>query len=288
LGIIGFLLFRSGPLISFVQGGMPWGISLTAFVAIILLGVAGEQRAGLAIDFVAKRLGSRKGEVYSHSFAAPADIHFSAKDFYAKIETAVQAKEWPGVELLRITNSETGMLSHKREYLRIIRQRHFFDLCAGTFGQDYFFSIREAEIPAVVSPQAFIALLLLLFGLFAFAVQTMGFLFGPVAFLLFIVFGAFFFMNVVKMGLTKVDAALLQTPIIGPVYEAWVRPDTYFQQDARIVFLHAVNELTKKAVEETVSAKGLKFLDFFEKHPILGELYKRSKTPVEPAKQAEK
>lgn len=280
---VGYLILNFGALVQ-----LRWGASLTVLFALVLFGTTGEQRMTVPINLVAHKLGSRKGRVYSHSFSVPTDVHFSAKEFYAKIQTAIQAKQWPGVKVLHIDHTEAGMLSHKREYLRIIRQRHFFDLCASSFGQDYFFSIREAEIPAAVSPQAFFALLTFIFIVGVFMVRSMGLLFGGMALLFIALFIVWLMTNALKMGMTELDNLLLQTPIIGPAYEAWFRPDTYFQQDGRIVFLHAVNELTKKAVEETVSAKGLKFLDFFEQQPILGELYKRSRNPIEPAKQSEK
>jgi hypothetical protein len=33
--------------------------------------------------------------------------------------------------------------------------------------------------------------------------------------------------NVVAMGLKDLDASLIKTPIIGPIYEAWFRKETY-------------------------------------------------------------
>ena len=95
------------------------------------------------------------------------------------------------------------------------------------------------------------------------------------ALLFLLTFIVWFLFNVLKLGLTRVDSTLIQLPVIGPVYEAWFRRDTYFQQDTRMAFLHSVTELVKKHVEETTSANGIKFLDYFENQPLMDGLYKR-------------
>jgi hypothetical protein len=110
-----------------------------------------------------RRLNSRSAEVFSHWGAALPGIQFSAQDFYAKLEAAIRSREWPGVEFLRVHYSEAGPLSHKREYLRVIRQRQVFDVCAASFGQDYSFTLREAVIKAQLTLTATPARALLTF-----------------------------------------------------------------------------------------------------------------------------
>jgi hypothetical protein len=254
-----------------------WGQPLSRWLAFALFAFSGQLQSTTLLDLVAKKLSSRKAEVYGHSATFPPDFHFSAKDFYAKLEDAIRAKEWPGVQLVRLDYSEAGLLSHKRQYLRVIRQRHLFDICAATFGKDYFFSVREAEIPAVVSVRAFIVLLLTLYFVTSASIQTLGLIPGSISLMFLLVFILWFLFNILKLGLTRIDSILIQLPVVGPVYETWFRKDTYFQQDTRMAFLHSVTELVKEHVEETTSANGVKFLDYFENQPLMDGLYKRSR-----------
>ena len=260
---------------------LSWGASLTLLLGLGLFGLSGKHRLALPLDLVAKKLNSRKAEVFSHWGSVTPDIHFSTQDFYGKVETAIRAKEWPGVQLLRVQYREAGLLSHSREYLRIIRQRQLFDVCAAGFGKDYFFSLREAEIPAVVDLRAIVAVMLGLFMLSVLCLQTLGLLFGPLTLLFLLILAVWFLFNVLKLGLTKVDSALITMPVIGPVYEAWFRRDTYFQQDTRLFFLHCVSELVKRHVADTTSANGVKLLNGFEKKLILGGLYQPFVLPLD-------
>jgi hypothetical protein len=48
----------------------------------------------------------------------------------------------------RITWKEGGLLSAKREYLRVRRKEFVFDVCAAPFGKGFFFSWWLGEIPS--------------------------------------------------------------------------------------------------------------------------------------------
>jgi hypothetical protein len=257
-----------------------WGRSATAVLGFFLFVFCREMRVATPIDLVVKRLRWRKADVFRHWGSVTPDMHFSSQEIYTKIEHAIHAKQWPGIQLTRIHYSEAGGFSYKREYLRIIRQRHLFDLCAATFGKDYFFSLREGEIPAVVTVRV---LLLFLLGCFVFvnaALDIFGFILGPFLIFFLMFFAVWFCFNVLKLGMTKVDAALTQLPVIGAVYEAWFRRQTYFQEDSRLLFHQSVELLVKEIIEEETSSKGLKFLDCFEKQPLLNGLYERSRRPL--------
>jgi len=129
--------------------------------------------------------------------------------------------------------------------------------------------------------RAFFVVMAALVLLFFTFIQTFGFFLGPPALCFALVFGVWFMFNVLRLGLTEVDSALVQLPVMGAVYEAWFRRDTYFQQDTRIVFLQSVNEMVKTHVEATTSEKGITFPNCFEKQPILDGLYKRSRVTVD-------
>lgn len=234
--------------------GINWGAWLTLLFGAGLVVCSGRRRFDISLDLAARKLNSRKAEVFSHWGSVTPEMHFSAQDFYAKVEGAIRAKEWPGVQLLRVEYREAGLLSHSREYLRIIRQRQLFDVCAARFGKDYFFSLREAEIPAVVDLPVFFALALSGLLLTAAFIKLLGMFLGLLAFVVVAAMLVWLLFNALKLGLTKLDSLLLTLPVLGPVYEAWFRRDTYFQQDTRLFFLHCVGELVKRHVAEPVAS----------------------------------
>jgi len=258
-----------------------WGATFTLVAGVMLVAVSGKGRFRAPVDLVAKKLGSRKAEVYSHWGTMTPEMHFSTQEFYYKLEAAIRGREWPGVQLFRIVYTEAGALSHKREYLRVIRQRQLFDICASTFGRDYFFSIREAEIPSTVTLGMFLVMSLLVLSLTWAFVQALGLMLGSLVTLFVLLFGVWILFNMLKMGLTRLDSALMQIPAFGTVYEAWFRKETYFQQDSRLIFLQSVTQLVKERVEETVSDKGLTFLSCFERQPILEGFYRRFRVSLE-------
>jgi hypothetical protein len=263
-----------------------WGEQLTVLFALGLFAFAGDRRLTAPVDLVARKISSRKADVFSHSFTLAPGVHFSTQEFYGIIESDVRDKQWPGVELVRVYHSETAVLSHKREYLRIIRERQLFDVCGSTFGKDYFFSVREAAIPAIIDIRAFLVLMMALAFLLFVSVRTFGFFFGPAAMIFVLTFVAWFLFNALRLGLTRVDSLLIQLPVLGPVYERWFRPHTYFHEDSRIAFLYCVTDLVKHHVEKVTSAKGLKFVKSIEKQPILDGLYRPSRTATKTSDDA--
>ena len=265
---------------SIANGGLAYGGELARFFAIVMLIVSARPALVGVGDFAMRKLNSQKAEVFTH-WGTVLSLQFSAQEFYAKLETKIRDREWPGVELLRIFYAEAGLLSHKREYLRVVRQRQVIDVCASGFGKDYFFSMREAEIQAQLTFVTFLILLLGLGLILNFMVGVLGFFSGLITFCALLLLGVFLLMNVLRMGLTRVDGALIRLPVIGPIYETWFRRnDTYFQHDTRMVFLKLIDDMVKEHVDEETSAKGIQLLPCFEHQPILDDIYKSSaRTP---------
>src|SRR5467141_2523433 len=92
----------------------------------------------------------KKMDVLSHWYSLIPGFNTSAQEFYQSIERELKERQVPGLEITRVEFSEGRLLSHKREYLRMTRERLVFDVCAAPFGTAYFFSCRFAEIPAVI------------------------------------------------------------------------------------------------------------------------------------------
>jgi hypothetical protein len=76
-------------------------------------------------------------------------MKFSTQEFYALTESLVKDKAIPDVKLSRINHSTKGILSAKREYLRVVYHEYFFDICAAPFAKDFFVSWRQGDLRQV-------------------------------------------------------------------------------------------------------------------------------------------
>jgi hypothetical protein len=74
---------------------------------------------------------------WHHSFS---NFQFSSQEFYQRVEESVKKHEIPNVSFSRVTHSQAGIFSSRREYLRISREEYIFDVCAAPFGTDFFVS----------------------------------------------------------------------------------------------------------------------------------------------------
>ncbi len=96
----------------------------------------------------------------------------------------------------------------------------------------------------------------------------------PIVWAVFIILLFFVLRNAVAIGLNDLDSTLIRSSVIGPMYERWFRRETYYRQDTRLMYCDTVNAVVKALVEETSAAKGIKFVQFNEYNPVLGEVYK--------------
>ncbi len=231
--------------------------------------------------------GKKQQDAIDHWYALVPGFNTSTKEFYAAIEKELEDRKVPGLEIFYVDFAEGGVLSNKREYLRLTRERLIFDICAAPFGTAHFFSCRFAEIPAVVKLWQFLLLLIILsagaFGLLFILTRTLGapgLILFPFLILALLVAAIYTMRNAVAMGLGDLDVSLIKTPIIGPVYEAWFRKRTYYREDTRLMYLDTVNAVVKAKVEETTGAKGIKLIRYMENCPILSELYKPNVVPL--------
>lgn len=96
--------------------------------------------------------------------------------------------------------------------------------------------------------------------------------------------GVYTLRNAVAMGFQDLDAALIKSPVLGPIYECWFRKETYYRIDTRLMYLDTVSNVVKELAEEVTCAKGVKLVRQYEQAPILNELYK----PVLPRIETER
>src|ERR1035438_6432882 len=105
---------------------------------------------------------SKKADVLSHWYTLVPGFNTSSQEFYGSVEEDLKARQVPGLEMSRVDFSEGGILSDKRTYLRMTRERLVFDVCAAPFGVNYFFSCRFAELPAIVELWQLVTLVMVL------------------------------------------------------------------------------------------------------------------------------
>lgn len=78
--------------------------------------------------------------VISHWYHLIEGLRESPLQFYASLEQAIKERQIPDINLFRINYREGNVLSAKREYLRVLRKEHTFDICAAPFGNGFFIS----------------------------------------------------------------------------------------------------------------------------------------------------
>ncbi|MEN9576483.1 MAG: hypothetical protein RL514_4338 [Verrucomicrobiota bacterium] len=226
----------------------------------------------------------KKADVIEHWISFAEDFQFPSSDFYDAIEKELEARKVPGLEKSRVEFAEGGLLSDKRAYLRMVRERLVFDVCAAPFGSRFFFSCRMAEIPAVIELWQLATVLIsppLLAGLLW---QIFGFSLGSALLVVTLLSLVYLLRNAVALGLQDLDAALIKSPVLGSIYERFFRKETYYRQDTRLMYLDTVSNVVKKLAEEVTGAKGVKLVRQYEQAPILGELYR----PVLPRVETER
>jgi len=217
---------------------------------------------------------SKKADVIDHWYSLVPGFNASSKEFYEAVERELKDRKVPGLEMFQVDFAEGSFLSAKREYLRMTRERLVFDICAAPFGTSYFFSCRFAEIPAVIRLWQLLVVLVAALMIVALTFRCFGLILGAVALVAGFAFLIYMLRNAVAMGLRDLDATLIKSPVLGPIYENWFRKETYYRQDTRLMYRDTVNDVVKAKVEEATCAKGIKLLKFNDYSPILGELYK--------------
>ena len=226
----------------------------------------------------------------SHLFSPYAEFSYSPQEFYLAVERELDARKVPGLKRSRVNFHEGGMLSDKRVYLRLARERYAFDVCAAPFGVGYFFSVRMVEVPR--------PMLGAILALLAFCALGVYFLFtNPTLLLWLLLIAAFSPMwypfakslaskptaagggptPPAESGMPDFDGFLLSLPLIGPWYEKR-RKDTYYREDTRQIYQSIISEVVKAEVEKVTAVKGIKLVRYYEFNPLL-DLYKLTEKP---------
>ena len=218
---------------------------------------------------------NKKGDILDHWIAFHDNFSFSPQEFYDAIKKELLARKIPGVEISDEEFAEGGMLSDKRIYLRLFRERLALYTCAAPFGTGYFFSCRTVYVPALVRLWHIIAALVFFNIVGGLLVIPLGITFAAIAEVALMFALAAVLGNVATSALSDLDSLLLKIPVVSTIYEDWFRADTYYRHDTRLIYLQRIPEIVKELAEEITAAKGAKLEQQYQLQPILGELYMR-------------
>jgi hypothetical protein len=218
----------------------------------------------------------KDANVISHWHHPIENFQTSSMEFYAAVAVALQPRQIPDYSVSRIDWREGGVLTARREYLRIKRGKLAFDLCAAPFGTGFFFSWWLAELPPTHALLWAILILIAGFGIFGICVSQFGIagiFLGPLV----IVGMAFLLGYLLREGQLGADAeeAVLAIPYFGALYEKIFKPSTYYKVDTTLMFQSVVHTAVLEVVEQLLSAKGARPLTELERKPIMREFYQR-------------
>lgn len=201
--------------------------------------------------------------VISHWSKLVENLQASPLAFYASVEAAIQKRQIPEIATERVEYKEGGAVSARREYLRVKRGKHVFDICAAPFGTGFFFSSWLAEVPVLTRLHKFLIFAALAGALSLFMARS--FFVGPFQFLLFL-FVALFLLSLGESGF---DDAILELPGIGWVYGRVFKPTTYYKIDTALMFQAAVHDAVIEAIDGLTNAQGIRAMTELERKPVL-------------------
>ncbi|HEY6261016.1 MAG TPA: hypothetical protein VIW47_05445, partial [Nitrospiraceae bacterium] len=187
---------------------------------------------------------NKKGDILDYWIAFHDILNLSPQEFYANIEKELATRKIPGMEITREEFAEGGLLSDKRMYLRLFRERLAIYICASPFGTGgYFFSCRTVYVPALVRLWHILAAWFFLSIVGGLLAKLLGVGLGGIALvaLVFAIGGVF--RNAAAAAVGDLDALLLKIPAVGTIYEDWFRADTYYRDDTRVVYLQRIPAL---------------------------------------------
>ena len=217
---------------------------------------------------------ARPSPVISHWYKLIENFQASSLTFYSAVESAIERREIPDTSTSRVDWKEGGLLSARREYLRVSRGKLTFDICGAPFGTGFFFSWWLVEAPSLGLLYAFLlviaalVLLQLFFAVFGFST---GLLLAILAFpLILLLLG-----RAVSQGKLGSEDAVLAMPVIGYLYERIFKPNAYYKIDTALMFQSAVHAAVLEVIDEMTKAKGLRALSELERKPILQEFFQR-------------
>jgi hypothetical protein len=193
-------------------------------------------------------------------------------EFYKQVEVAVGKRLIPDTVIERVEYREGGVFSGVRQYLRVRRRREVFDVCGAPFGNDFFFSWWFAEIRPELPKAATIVIVFLYLGIVGLFMQKVGVVAGPIVLVLLVPLLLFF---VSHLGKPEADDFILQLPLLGPLYEQFFRPITYYRIDTSEMFQQAVRKVVMDVIDQVTEGGGVRPFTELERKPVMRDFFKK-------------
>lgn len=211
--------------------------------------------------------------VLSHWSQLIENLEASPLEFYEEVEERIERRGIPHTELSRIDYFESGVMSEKREYLRARRERLVFDICGAPFGNGFFISWWLGERQSPYGWLALLGVVLLIALLISLFIDPLGIFLGILFGLISSAFVIGLVGNVATREFPEVDAALAAMPLLGGLYERWVRPNTYYRRDTALMYRDAIHASVQEVIAEMTDSQGVRALSEAEKRPVLREFF---------------
>jgi hypothetical protein len=204
---------------------------------------------------------------FSHWYTLIEDFQISSTDFYSSLRAGIQRRQVPDAETIFMEYKESGLMSARRTYLRVMRGKYVFDICAAPFGTGYFFSWWLGEkIPSPVGPT--LALIAIVIFLWNICLSNSRFPDGLYTFIGAVVFLILLLGAAVAQGEAEWVDSVLVIPILGRIIRRLFRPDTYYRIDTALMFQEAVHAAVLEVIDGLTSAKGIRALTEAQRRPI--------------------
>jgi hypothetical protein len=198
--------------------------------------------------------------VFEHWLAPILDFSSDAAAFYKSVEEELKSRQVPTMVSERVLYHDGGSLSQKREYLRFRRETLIFDILSAQFGTSWWFSCRSAVLPRRLRLWEVLVFALLVAAFAGIYWQTFGIFVGS------IVMGSSLLMVLVMMVAGRswngMDDLLLRLPVLGAFYESIFRPESYYRDDARRMYVSIVDFVVREKVKEFAAAGGIETVSF--------------------------
>jgi len=204
------------------------------------------------------------------------DFSTSTQDFYGKVEAAIQRRNIPDIQVSRVRYNEGGIVTAKREYLRIRRKRIAFDICSAPYGNGHFFSWWLAKIPPryglLISLGAVFALfpfwlIVQLIFIKIVGESCLGALLIPMSLLLGVPIILLALGVAAERGILIDEDWVLSVPVIGVLYLIVFNPLTYYRLDTAFMFRDSVRSAVNEVLNGMREEKGLRLLGEEELEP---------------------
>lgn len=209
---------------------------------------------------------------WNHLFDAPL---CAPQEFYNEVDQNLALRNVPDLERGVVLLREKNALSKSRLYLHFRRERLVFEICAAPFGSGYFVSSRLFDRRRVATWWDY----LFFFGSiiavdqyltnrtdFYIAIVLIGFLLSSLWSTMILAST-----NTIKW----LDQRLYVMPFVGPIYESWFHPLTYFREDQNNMYREVVHRAVLETIDSVTAEKGLKPLTDDERKPLIWELFSR-------------